>query len=227
MSRSLRMFDIIQVLRGTTKPLTAQAMAERLEVTVRTVYRDIAALQALRVPIDGQAGVGYILRPGFDLPPLNLSAEEAEAVIVGLAMLGRTGDAGLQSAAQSAGEKIAAAFAHDGREVLAEWPLYASTWTTVSVPPEHVQALREAVRDDRKVRIDYTDAEGEISTRTILPVAVLFYIEVIVVAAWCELREDFRHFRIDRMTTCTPTDQTFKNRAKRLRADWRKTHQMP
>ena len=106
MSRSSRMFEIIQLLRAADGPLTAEAMAGTLEVTKRTVYRDIAALQAMRVPIDGEAGVGYVMRPGFDLPPLMFTAEEVEAIVVGLALLGRTGDGGLVAAAERAGHKI-------------------------------------------------------------------------------------------------------------------------
>ena len=104
--RSIRMFDIIQLLRKATRPLTAQQMADTLEVTKRTIYRDIAALQSTRVPIEGEAGIGYILRPGFDLPPINFDVEEAEAITVGLSMIARTGDKGLERAAARAARKL-------------------------------------------------------------------------------------------------------------------------
>src|SRR3954470_14693003 len=107
MGRSNRMFEVIQVLRGTRKALTAQDLAERLEVNKRTIYRDIVALQAMRIPIEGEAGIGYIMRRGFDLPPLMFDADEVEAIVVGLALLQRTGDRGLQTAAASVGAKIA------------------------------------------------------------------------------------------------------------------------
>ena len=101
MSRSNRMFEIIQLLRSAERPMTAHDLAEALEVVTRTIYRDIAALQAMKVPIEGEAGIGYVMRAGFDLPPLMFTTEEVEAIVVGLALLRRTGDIGLQAAARN------------------------------------------------------------------------------------------------------------------------------
>ncbi len=118
------MFEIIQLLRSANSPLTAHNIASELEVSKRTVYRDMATLQAMRVPVEGEAGLGYVMRPGYDLPPLNFTSDEIEAVIVGLAMLGRTGDAGLQSAARSVEQKIGTVLPNDRKQDLNDWSLY-------------------------------------------------------------------------------------------------------
>ncbi len=173
MSRSVRMFEIIQLLRSADAPLTASDIASALEVSKRTIYRDIAALQAMRVPIEGGAGVGYVMRPGFDLPPLMFTAEEVEAIVVGLALLGRTGDAGLQSAAASTGQKIGAVLPGDGEHDFKDWPLYASSWNAIPRSRVDLRVLREAVREEEKVRLTYSNAEGERTQRTVLPLALL------------------------------------------------------
>src|SRR5580693_4879288 len=118
MRRSDRLFDVIQALRTARKPMTAAALAERLEVTVRTIYRDVATLQARRVPIEGAAGLGYMLRRGFDLPPLMFTTDEIDAIAVAMRMLHRTGDRGLQSAAESVLSKVTVALPDSLRENL-------------------------------------------------------------------------------------------------------------
>lgn len=224
MSRSVRLFEIIQLLRNAEAPLTASRIAEHLEVTARTVYRDVAALQAMRVPIEGAAGIGYIMRPGFDLPPLMFTSEEVEAIIVGLALLGRTGDADLEAAADGAARKIGAVLpAERGRE-LSDRPLYASRWHAIPGSRVEPRALRRAVREEQKLRLSYADVEGRITERTVLPLAVVYHIESVVLAAWCELRADFRHFRLDRMAGCQPTGERFAGRGPRLREQWRDLH---
>ncbi len=227
MSRSVRMFEIIQLLRSSDAPVTASDIASVLEVTKRTIYRDIAALQAMRVPIEGEAGVGYVMRPGFDLPPLMFTAEEVEAIVVGLALLGRTGDAGLQSASASVGQKIGAVLPGDDEHDLKDWPLYASSWHAIPRSRVDPRVLRGAVRDEEKVRLTYSDADSKRTQRTVLPFALLYYIEVVVLAAWCELRSDFRHFRVDRIVDCKPIGERFAGEGKFLRAKWREQHRLP
>jgi len=183
MSKSGRLFEIIQILRSTARPLTAQAIADALEVAKRTVYRDIATLQAMRVPIAGEAGVGYVMRPGYDLPPLMFDADETEAIIVGLAMLGRTRDQGLLRAAESAARKIGSALPQQAG-TLEERTLYASAWN--AIPEADAAFFREALREEDRLRVDYTDASGEETTRTILPLGMIYYIDGIVLGAWCE-----------------------------------------
>ena len=220
MSRSTRLFEIVQLLRAADRPLTARRIAALLEVGLRTVYRDIAALQAMRVPVDGQAGVGYLLRPGFEVPPLNLSPEEVEAIVVGLALLGRTGDSALQRAAVGAGAKIAAAVSRDAGSEAAVPALYASGWNALPRAPTDLAVLRDAIREARKLDVVYTDAASRRSERTVRPLALLFYIESVVLAAWCELRSDFRHFRADRILACCGLEERFLREAPALRRRW-------
>lgn len=204
--------------------MTAVRIAQHLEVAPRTVYRDIAALQAMRTPIDGQAGVGYILRPGFDLPELNFTTEEREALTVGLALIGRTGDAGLRKAAKAAGRKLAvgAPGGETGGETGATPPeLFASEWNALPEPGVPLALLRRALRERRAVRLTYENAEGARTERTVLPLALTYYIDAIVLAGFCELRGDFRHFRADRMRAGALTGERFTERAEALQEAWR------
>ncbi|WP_421709291.1 helix-turn-helix transcriptional regulator [Algihabitans sp.] len=221
MSRSTRLFEVIQLLRCADQPLTGRKIAEMLEVSLRTVYRDIAALQAMRVPIDGQAGIGYLLRPGYDLPPLNLSPDEAEAVFVGLALLGRTGDTALKRAAVSAGAKISAAVSSEKPLQKSLLAFYASGWNALPDTAVELSVLRTAIREARKLSLCYRDQAGDLSRRVVRPLALLFYIESVVLVAWCDLRSDFRHFRADRISTCSLLDDSFAQQASVLRARWR------
>jgi predicted DNA-binding transcriptional regulator YafY len=224
MSRSDRLFEIIQMLRRAKKPWTADRLADALEVTPRTIYRDIAALQAMRVPVAGEAGVGYLMRPGFDLPPLMFSPDEAEAIVVGLALLQRTGDRGLQRAAQSVARKIADVVPKELTATFAQAPLHVSHYGAVSPAAFDLETLREAIRDERKLLISYRDGKGQETRRTVLPLAVFYYVEVIILAAWCEMREGFRHFRADRITAYSELEARFKGRGEKLRKRWREEH---
>jgi predicted DNA-binding transcriptional regulator YafY len=215
MGRSTRMFEIIQVLRSASGPMTAQALADELEVAKRTIYRDIAALQAMRTPIEGEAGVGYIMRPGFDLPPVNFDVEEAEAITVGLSLIARTGDRGLKRAARRAAQKLSAATR------LSE-TLFASTWGAEEPESVDLSDIRRAIREERKLTIAYRDGEGAESRRTILPLAVAYHAEAVILAAWCEERQDFRHFRPDRIVDCVESGDGFAGRGDALRSEWLK-----
>jgi predicted DNA-binding transcriptional regulator YafY len=221
------MFEIIQLLRRQRQPITAAGMAEALEVTKRTVYRDIAALQSLRVPIEGEAGIGYIMRPGFDLPPLMFTAEEAEAIVVGLALLGRTGDKGLLDAARRAGRKIADVVPEAMEGDFAAPYLHASDWHAIPASRIDPRMLRHAIRRSETLALTYEDGQSRTTVRNVKPLAVVYYIEVLVLAAWCELRNDFRHFRIDRIAACVPTGERFAREAGRLRRRWRELHGRP
>lgn len=216
------MFEIIQILRQASRPVTAETIAAQLEVTKRTVYRDVAALQAMSVPIEGEAGVGYVMRAGFDLPPLMFTASEVEALFVGAALLQRTGDAGLQKAARSATGKIAAAL--PGGEP-PQVPLHVSAWTTIT-SSDLADTLRAQIRSGAELQISYDDLSGQRSTRTILPLAMIYFTDAVLLAAWCGLRQDFRHFRIDRIADCTATGDRFPDRCQRLRFDWERSDPM-
>jgi predicted DNA-binding transcriptional regulator YafY len=222
MGRSNRMFEVIQVLRSTRKPLTAQAIAERLEVNKRTIYRDIVALQAMRIPIEGEAGIGYVMRRGFDLPPLMFDADEVEAIVVGLALLRRTGDAGLQRAAASVGTKIAEVLPQDTEQSIDTRMLHVSTWGA-SVPGIDMKAVRRAIREERKIRLGYLDAGNQPTQRVVRPIALVYYVEVAVLAAWCELRDDFRHFRVDRIASLKLLTDRFAGQGNGLRELWETT----
>ncbi len=218
MTRSIRMFDIIQILRAARGAVTARALADELEVTPRTIYRDVAALQAMRVPVEGEAGVGYVLRAGFDLPPLMFTPEELEALYVGMALLHRTGDAGLERAARRAGEKIASALPGEAPQV----PLHVSGWNRISQDGADAARLRRYIRDEAEIDIAYLDLEERQTRRAVRPLALIYYIDVVVLVAWCNLRQDFRHFRIDRMMECSPTGRRFASEGAALRDRWEK-----
>ncbi len=224
MSRSIRMFEIIQLLRVARRPMTAQQIAEELEVNKRTVYRDIVSLQSMRVPIEGEAGIGYIMRPGYNLPPLMFNAEEIEAIVVGLSLLGRTGDAALQAASTSVRRKLDEVTQPQNASTLYDLNLFTSKWHDIPESQIDPQSLRQYVREEVKVNIDYCALDGGLTSRAILPLALVYYVDVVVLAAWCELREDFRHFRIDRIDHHQSQNQTFKSRSHELLTKWKSTH---
>lgn len=219
-----RMFDIIQMLRASPTPLTAEAIALRLEVTKRTVYRDIAALQASRVPIEGAAGVGYVMRRGYDLPPLMFSPEEIEAIAVGLSLVARTGDSSLEAAGRSAAAKIGDVLPCDTTGIDA-MPLYVSRWHEIPQPKADLATMRRAIREEHKLRLTYRDAENRETERTIRPLGLVYYVDGIHLAAWCEMRQDFRHFRHDRIECCHLLEEGFRDGDK-LRKTWRENRKL-
>ncbi|KOF16745.1 MAG: helix-turn-helix transcriptional regulator [Ensifer adhaerens] len=220
MRKASRLFEIIQILRLARKPVTAADMAETLEVTPRSIYRDIAALQAMRVPIEGGRGIGYILRPGFDLPPLMFSIEETEAIVLALALLARTGDEELKAAAGRVNQKITGAVPEPLRLAFRSQALHA--WGTVAPSPAGVDLalVRRAIRDERKLGIDYRDELGRATERTIRPIALIYYSETANIVAWCELRQAIRNFRADRVEHCEATDDFFPGEGEGLRDLW-------
>lgn len=219
MRRADRLFDIIQTLRAATHPLTAASLAAALEVTARTVYRDIAALQASRVPIEGAPGIGYVLRRGFDLPPLMFTSDEIDAIVVGARHVRRLRDSKLQQAADSVLAKVTAIVPEPLQPFVRMPPFYVSEG---SAPPTGVDPalFREAIHEQRKIAIAYIDGDGRRSERTIWPIAMAYYVDVTVVAAWCELRQGLRHFRADRILSAETLDERFSTDNGRLLADW-------
>ena len=220
MRKASRLFEIIQILRLARNPITAAEIAARLEVTVRSIYRDIAALQAMRVPVEGERGIGYILRPGFDLPPLMFSIEETEAIVLALALLERTGDIELKAAASRVADKIAGAVPPPLRQTLSARALHA--WGTAPRQPEGIDlaTVRRAIRDEEKLSIDYRDEYGRASERTIRPIALIYYSQTANIVAWCELRTAIRNFRADRVEACTTTGEHFRGEGDGLRQVW-------
>ncbi|MBL9046025.1 MAG: YafY family transcriptional regulator [Tabrizicola sp.] len=220
--RSFRLFQIIQTLRAARQAMTARALAAGLEVTVRTIYRDVATLIAAGVPIEGEAGVGYVMRAGYDLPPLMFTAEEVEAVVVGLALIGRTRDRGLLAAAETALQKVGQVLPVPLSEAYR-----VSTWSAVPAEGVEHQVIRTTIREERKLTLSYVDAQGQATRRCVLPLAVVYYIDSAVLAAWCELREDFRHFRLDRIRDCAPLATGFRGHGAGLRAVWQARYETP
>jgi len=220
MRRADRLFDIIQSLRTASQPVTAAMLAEELEVTVRTIYRDIAALQGSRVPIEGAPGLGYVLRRGYDLPPLMFTIEETDAIALGVRLLRRLRDPKLEAAAQSVLAKLSTVVPPALQSQLVEAPLYVSEGSAPAVTGIDLSQLRSAIRETRKLVISYVDEEGRRTQRTIRPIAMAYYVDVTLVGAWCELRNDFRHFRVDRILTSQVLDERFSADSARLTAEW-------
>jgi predicted DNA-binding transcriptional regulator YafY len=220
MRKASRLFEIIQILRLAKRPVTAAQIAETLEVAPRSIYRDIAALQAMRAPIEGDRGVGYILRPGFNLPPLMFSIEETEAIVLALALLDRSSDGELKKAAKGVNQKIAAAIPAPLRQTLETKALHA--WGTIAPSPESVDLglVRRAIRDEQKIRIDYRDEKGRETARVIWPIAVIYYSEATNIVAWCELRQAVRNFRTERVQCSAPLADFFRGAGERLRREW-------
>ena len=192
MRRADRLFQIIQILRRTRRPVTADAIAEELETSKRTVYRDIADLIGQRAPIRGEAGVGYVLEDGFDLPPLMLTPEEVEAAVVGAQLVAARGDPALRRAAQDLVAKIGAVIPESLRPLVLEPATHAvPNWRAV---PDNVDMaqVRAAIRSGRKVTLTYRDEQERETRRTIWPFAVGYFETSRLVVAWCELRNAFR-----------------------------------
>ena len=217
MKRSNRLFEVIQILRAAAKPMTADELASKLEVSKRTVYRDIAALQAMQTPIEGEAGIGYMMRSGYDLPPLNFDQEEVEALRVGLLLLSRTGDSSLQRAATRIVKKVEALHGP------ADW-LQVSPWGASTDDPEKgcvsIAMLRAAIRTENKLEITYLDEQCIETIRTIRPIVLFYHLESVLLASWCEKRAGFRHFRTDRIYNCVKLDDQFSGEGQMLRQLW-------
>jgi len=220
MRRADRLFDIIQVLRLARAPITAAAIAAELEVAPRTVYRDIATLQARRVPIDGEAGIGYVLQRGYELPPLMLTEEEVEAVSVGMQLLRRTGDPGLAAGARSVLTKLAAVMPDVLRDSLSATQFHVSTRGAPAPGAVDLSETRAAIRTAQKMWIDYVDVNGAATSRKICPVAMEYHTEATLICGWCELRGDYRHFRTDRIRAAKLLDESFADRAAALLSGW-------
>jgi predicted DNA-binding transcriptional regulator YafY len=220
MRRADRLFDIIQRLRSASKPTTAAALADGLEVTARTVYRDIATLQARRVPIEGAAGVGYVLRKSFDLPPLNFTIDEIEAISVGARMVNRLKDPALQQAAQSVLAKVTAVVPERLRPHIADAPIYVSPGMTPKAAGADLAEVRAAIRDSAKLYIAYADEQGRRTNRVIWPIAMAYYVDVSLIGAWCELRAGYRNFRVERIVSSRVLDEHFDQDNGRLFREW-------
>jgi len=224
MSRAQRLLDLIQILRSHRFPVTGAALADELGISIRTLYRDIATLQEQGATIEGEPGLGYVLRPGFMLPPLMFSEDEIEALVLGSRWVAVRGDDRLAIAAKSALSKIAAVLPADLKAGLDDPTLLVGPTGETVVGAVDLAQIRQAIRAERRVTITYKDVQGADSTRTIWPFALAFFDHVRVLVAWCELRQAFRHFRADRIVTFEIDTQRYPRRRQALLKAWRFQH---
>lgn len=198
MRRADRLFQIVQLIRGR-RLTTAAHLAGRVEVSERTIYRDVADLQRQGVPIEGEAGVGYRLGAGFDLPPLMFSHDEAKALVASVRMAQVWQDPALAQAAEAGLSKILSVLPTAARVAAQSMAVYAPPFGLEPAVQATLQALREAVQARRKLRFGYRDVADQLSQRTVRPLGCFYWGKVWTLAAWCEMRHDFRSFRLDRM----------------------------
>ncbi len=218
MRRAERLFEIVQLIRGR-RLSTARFLAERLEVSERTVYRDVADLMAQGVPIDGEAGVGYRMRAGFDLPPLMFTKDEAQALVASVRLARPRLDLGLAAQAEAALSKILAVLPPAARAAAESLALYAAPVGPDETTRAHLETLRIATETRRVLRLAYRDLKGEDTTRRVRPLGCFYWGEVWTLAAWCELRQGFRSFRVDRIAELDMLDERFRDEAGRTLAD--------
>jgi len=212
----------MQALRRHRYPISGAALAAEFDISLRTLYRDIASLQAQGARIDGEPGIGYVLRPGFMLPPLMFSEDEIEALVLGSRWVADRADAQLSEAARNVIAKIAAILPADLRLGLETSVLLVGPKEPIATGDKELAQIRLAIRSERKLEIHYHDLKEKKSTRTIWPFAVGFFERVRVVVAWCELRQEFRHFRIDRIIGLTVSEQRYPRRRHAMFKAWQK-----
>ncbi|HEV2517102.1 MAG TPA: YafY family protein [Devosia sp.] len=227
MSRTERLLDLIQLLRRHRAPVTGPALADELGISIRTLYRDIATLQAQGADIQGEPGLGYVLRPGFTLPPLMFSADEIEALVLGSRWVARRAeDPRLGDAAANALSKITAVLPDELRASVDGSNLLVGGGEVIPAQVD-LSAIRLAIREQNKLVIAYRNAGGTATERTIWPFAIGFFDRVRVVIGWCELRTDYRHFRLDRIDRMEPLPQRYPRRRAAMLKKWREREGIP
>lgn len=220
MRRADRLFQIIQILRGARQPLTAQAIARELEVSTRTVYRDTADLIGQRVPIRGEAGVGYMLGADFDMPPLMLTRDEIEAAVLGAQWVSSRGDPALAKAARDLVTKIATAVPDYLRPFVMEPATGTPPHPRAGLDGLDMARTREWIHAGRKLRIAYRDEKDVVTRRRIWPIKLGYFETIRLLVAWCELRDDFRSFRTDRVVEAEFLDEPHGQRVAAMWSRW-------
>ena len=220
MRRADRLFQIIQVLRRASRPVTADAIAAELETSKRTIYRDIATLMGQRVPIRGEAGLGYVLDGGFDLPPLMLTSDEIEAAVLGAQWVAARGDPALARAARDLIAKIAATVPERLRTVVLEPAVASPPVWDLKLETVDMARVRAWIHAGRKLRLRYADEQGRETTRVIWPCLVGYRETTRLLMAWCETRENFRTFRTDRVVDAEFLEERYPGRPAALRQRW-------
>jgi predicted DNA-binding transcriptional regulator YafY len=227
MSRTERLLDLLQMLRQRRTPVTGPDLARELGISIRTLYRDIATLQAQGADIKGEPGLGYVLKPGFMLPPLMFSNDEIEALILGSRWVAaRTGDERLGKAASNALSKIAAVLPPELRERAEATTFLVAPGNAAEVEVDPA-LIRTAIRAEHKLAITYRKEDGSESTRIIWPILIGFFERVRIVVGWCELREDYRHFRIDRIVKAEEIATRYPRRRVAMAREWRASQNIP
>jgi predicted DNA-binding transcriptional regulator YafY len=221
--RATRLLRLLDELRRRRSPVRGVQLAERLGVSLRTLYRDIDALRAQGADIAGEAGVGYQLRAGFLLPPMMFSTEELEGIVLGTRWVAAHADPALAAAAERALDRIVSVLPDDLRLEVQTSGLFAPDWSPVE-PEPWLPLLRHAIRDGRVLRLHYRDGEGLASERLIWPFAMAFLADRRLLAAWCESRADFRHFRADRVVALEDTGRHYPEGRHRLLHRWQREH---
>jgi predicted DNA-binding transcriptional regulator YafY len=222
MSRAERLFDLLQILRRHRRPVSGAVLAQEAGISLRTLYRDIASLQAMGAQIEGEPGIGYVLKPGFLLPPLMFSAQEIEALALGLQWVGRRTDEDMGQAARNVMAKVAAVLPADLRERMEDDAMVVGHgWER----PQAVDLalLRRALNEGRKLSLAYTDEKGARTERIVWPVSLGFFESTRVLVAWCELRDGFRHFRADRIEAAEILPERLPRPRRQLMKEWRQT----
>ncbi len=227
MSRTERLLELLQILRQHRYPVTGPTLAAELGISLRSVYRDIATLQAQGARIDGAAGLGYLLKPGYMLPPLMFSPEEIEALVLGMRWVADKTDNKLAEAARAALGKIASVLPHELREQLHASALLIGPSEKNPTSNVDLTAIRQAIRKEHKLNISYKDLKENETQRIIWPLALGFFDRLRVIVAWCELRQGFRHFRTDRIISLYPTEEFFPLNRQALLQEWRDSEGIP
>jgi predicted DNA-binding transcriptional regulator YafY len=227
MSRAARLLDLIQLLRSHRRPVSGHVLAANLGVSLRTLYRDIATLQSQGAVIEGEPGLGYVLRAGYLLPPLMFTEEEIEALVLGSRWVAGRSGSGLEAAAKTALFKIAAVLPADIRDRADASPLLVGLGEQAEGGGPELSVIRQAIRSQSKVEIGYRDGGDAETRRTIWPFALGFFDRVRVVVAWCELRQSFRSFRTDRIASWIVTETRYPRRRQDLLKEWREIERIP
>ena len=226
MSRTARLFDLLQALRGYRYPVSGADLAQKLGVSLRTLYRDIDTLRAQGADIEGEAGLGYVLRPGFMLPPLMLSLDEIEALTLGVQWVGINADPVMAVSARQAIAKLSAVIPDDVRQKLDQSAVKVMQTSAPHVRPspeesEHLPLIREALRRERRLELRYATPDQPVSQRTVWPLMLAFFERARVLVTWCEWRQDFRNFRCDRIVSVAMRDDRYPDRRLSLIRKWR------
>ena len=226
MSRSQRLLDLIQLLRRHRYPVTGAALASELGISLRSLYRDIATLQQQGADIVGESGLGYVLRPGFMLPPLMFTEDEIEALVLGSRWVAERADARFGAIARNALAKIAAVLPEELRDTLDASTLLIGPGKPLVKSELDLPMIRRAIRAEHKLDLTYRDLKGVETKRTIWPFALAYFDQVDMIVAWCELRKGFRHFRTDRIALLSANEQRYSRRRAALLKEWRESQKI-